>query len=139
MHNVSCSLWPLRASVQINLQVKFVLRFLEKGTGFSYSALEVLFFFCIFKLCYCMCAVLMLVSYPALLAHTRTHMHTHTHSSIDQCLCFDPSQGFTFNGQAVNTQHAQLVNPVRRNSLQPHRRREDESCRVCLSRLSPVT
>lgn len=47
--------------------------FLAEGTGlFSYSVL-----FCIFKLCYCMCAVLMLILYPALLAHIHT-LHTHT-------------------------------------------------------------
>lgn len=49
-----------------------------------------------------------------------THIHTHTNSSFDQCLCFSPSRGFTFNGHAVNTQHAQLVNPVRKTSLQRH-------------------
>lgn len=105
--------------------------FLAEGTGFfSYSVL-----FCIFKLCYCMCAVLMLILYPALLAHIHTlHTHTDTKSFIDQCLCFDPSWGFTFNGQAVNTQHAQLVNPVRSRSPQPHRRQEN----VCLSCLSPI-
>ena len=126
--------------VHINLRVKFCLWgfFLAEGTGFfSYPV----FFFCIFKLCYCMCAVLMLILYPALLAHIYTHTHTHTlyththtKSFIDQCLCFDPSWGFTFNGQAVNTQHAQLVNPVRSRSPQPHRRQEN----VCLSCLSPI-
>ena len=131
--------------VHINLRVRFLLwRGFFSGRGhrilFIFN-----FFFCIFKLCYCMCAVLMLILYPALLAHIHTHYtHTHTHtlythadtkSFIDQCLCFDPSWGFTFNGQAVNTQHAQLVNPVRSRSPQPHRRQDN----VCLSCLLPIT
>lgn len=52
----------------------------------------------------------LLVLFSALLAHT----HAHTHSSSDQGVCFDPRRGFTFNGQAVNTQHAQLVDPISR-------------------------
>lgn len=74
-----------------------------------------------------MCAVLMLVLYSCLLhilslsvSLTHIHTHTHTQSSIDQCLCFSLSRGFTFNGQAVNTQHAQLVNPVRSTSVAIH-------------------